>query len=88
MKGCEKLKTNKNMLNSKMKLIGDNQSDLAAALNLSVVRTNAKINNTDGAEFTQSEIGIMISRYQLTAEEVMMTFFTDCVSCEDTTDEK
>lgn len=82
------MKTNKNMLVSKMKLFGDTQEILADALTMSVARTNAKINNTNGAEFTQGEIGIMISRYQLTPEEVIATFFTDSVSCEDTGHEK
>lgn len=71
---------NKNLLISKMKLFGDTQTDLAHALGLSVARTNAKINETDGAEFTQSEITIIKIRYHLTAEEVDLIFFTQKVS--------
>ena len=71
---------NKNMLVSKMKLFGDSQEDLSKALGISLVRTNAKINGTDGAEFRQGEIAIMRSRYNLTADEVDQIFFADCVS--------
>ena len=78
------MKTNTNMLISKMKLFGDNQQDLADALDLSLVRTNAKINNKDGAEFDQGEIAIMIIRYKLTPEEVCLIFFKDGVHCEGT----
>lgn len=63
-----------------MKLFGDTQSDLAQALGLSLARTNAKINETDGAEFTKREITIIKIRYQLTAEEVDQIFFTEKVS--------
>ena len=71
---------NKNLLISKMKLFGDTQTDLALALGLSVARTNAKINGTDGAEFTQREITIIKIRYHLTAEEVDQIFFVQKVS--------
>lgn len=71
---------NKNLLISKMKLFGDNQIDLARALGLSLTRTNAKINETDGAEFTKNEITIIKIRYNLTAEEVDQIFFTEKVS--------
>ena len=65
----------KNLFISKMKLFGDTQSDLAHALNLSLVRMNAKINETDGAEFKQSEISAIRTRYNLTMEEVDQIFF-------------
>lgn len=68
---------NKNLLVSKMKLVGDTQSDLALALNLSLTRTNAKINGTDDAEFTQSEIKIIMIRYNLTPEEVVQIFLIE-----------
>ena len=66
----------KNLFISKMKLFGDTQSDLAQVLNLSLVRMNAKINETDGAEFKQSEIAAIRTRYNLTMEEVDQIFFT------------
>ena len=71
---------NKNLLLSKMKLFGDRQEDLANALGISLSRTNAKINETDGAEFTQGEITIIKIRYHLTAEEVDAIFFAEKVS--------
>ena len=65
------------MLVSKMKLFGDNQENLAVALDLSLTRTNAKINNTDGAEFTQDEIRTIMNRYDLTPEEVVQIFLIE-----------
>lgn len=68
---------NKNKLVSVMKLHGDNQEDLAKKLKLSLSRTNAKINSTDGAEFTMGEMQKIRTLYQLTADEVMEIFFCD-----------
>lgn len=68
------------MFVSKMKLFGDTQESLAEALSLSLSRLNAKINETDGAEFKQSEIKFFIDRWHLTAEEVYMIFFAAKVS--------
>ena len=65
---------NKNMFVSKMKLFGDTQEILAATLGISLSRLNAKINETDGAEFTQSEITFIKIRYRLTAKEVGNNF--------------
>ena len=75
-KGCDDM-TNTNMLISKMKLFGDKQEILADALGISLTRTNAKINNTNGAEFTQSEIALIKIRYNLTADEVDQIFLTE-----------
>lgn len=72
---------NKNMFVSKMKLFGDTQEILAEALGLSLSRLNAKINETDGAEFKQSEIKFFIVRWQLTPEEVDQIFFVSRVPC-------
>jgi hypothetical protein len=71
---------NRKLFDSKMKLFGDRQEDLAKALGLSLSRLNAKINETDGAEFTQSEITAIKFRYHLTAEEVDAMFFAEKVS--------
>ena len=68
---------NKNLLVSKMKLRGDNQDTLARVLDLSLTRTNAKINGTDGAQFNPDEIKIMIGRYNLTPDEVVQIFLTE-----------
>ena len=71
---------NKALLESKMKLHGDNQSKLANALGISLARFNAKLNETDGAQFTQGEIQKVKERYNLTGEEVDAIFFKGNVS--------
>lgn len=71
---------NKNFLISKMKLFGDTQKALADALGISLTSLNAKINETDGAEFRQHEITAIKFRYNLTAEEVDQIFFAQKVS--------
>jgi hypothetical protein len=75
---------NKNMLISIMKLHGDNQSDLADYLGIALQTCNAKINQTGGARFDMIEIGKIKRKYNMTAEQVDMTFFASGVSCEDT----
>lgn len=70
------MKVNLNLLNSKMALYGDNNEALAKALNLSPQRLSAKKNNTNGAEFTQTEIQIIIERYNLTDAEVVEIFLS------------
>ena len=75
---------NKNMLISIMKLHGDNQSDLAKYIGISLQRFNAKINQTGGAKFDMIEIGKIKKKYNMTAEQVDLTFFTTDVSYEDT----
>lgn len=75
---------NRNMLVSFMKLHGDNQSDLAEYLGISLQRCNAKINQTNGAEFDMTEIGKIKQKYNMTAEQVDMTFFANYVSKTDT----
>ena len=71
---------NKNLLMSVLARAGDKQADLANVLGLSLSRTNAKINETDGAQFYQSEIATIKTHYNLTAEEVDSIFFTVKVS--------
>lgn len=66
---------NKNMFVSKMKLYGDRQEDLAKAIAISPQRFSAKLNEVNGAQFTQSEIKAIIGRYNLTDEEVGLIFF-------------
>jgi len=73
---------NTNMLISKMKLFGDNQRDLANALNLSLATTNSKINGK--SDWTQTEIAIIAVRYDLTPEEVNQIFFEQVVHPEGT----
>lgn len=66
---------NKNYLVSKMKLHGDRQEDLAKFIGISLQAFNAKLNETGGAEFTQSEIRKVKEKYNLTCEEVDAIFF-------------
>ena len=72
----------KNMLESKMKLFGDKQEDLAIAIGITTQALNRKLNERN--EFTRSEIQTIIVRYRLTAEEVFEIFFTTVVSEVDT----
>lgn len=74
----------KNMLISKMKLYGDTQASLADALGCSISRLNAKINGTDGADFTKKEMEKIRIRYQLTDQEFLDIFFAENVSSQDT----
>ena len=67
---------NKNLLQSLLAKYGDTQQTLANLLGLSLSRTNAKINSKDGAEFTQTEIGIIKQHYNLTPGEINSIFFT------------
>lgn len=80
------MKVNKNEFISKMKKFGDTQQDLADYLGISLSRLNAKINETDGAQFNQEEIKKIKIRYNLTPEEVDLIFFTKGVSLEDTSE--
>ena len=68
---------NKNKFVSVMKLHGDTQESLAAAIGISVQRLNAKINSAGGAEFTMSEIRAIKIRYNLTCQEIDEIFFCD-----------
>ena len=71
---------NKNELVSKMKKFGDRNEDLAKYIGISPQRFSAKLNGTGGADFTRSEIQKIKERYNLTAEEVDIIFFTQTVS--------
>ena len=72
---------NKNMFVSKMKLFGDTQQILADALGMSLSRLNAKLNETNGSQFRQSEIAFFRCRWHLTPEEVDLIFFASLVPC-------
>lgn len=72
-------KMNKNLLNSFMARFGDTQKTLDA-MGISLSRLNAKINETGGAEFVQSEMDFIATRYQLSADDVVNIFFAQKVS--------
>ena len=67
---------NAKLLKSKMVLHDDTQGKLADALGISAQRLSNKINECNGAQFTQTEIRIIKDRYDLSDEEVSLIFFT------------
>jgi plasmid maintenance system antidote protein VapI len=71
---------NKPLLRSVMAKFGDTQETLAAAMGISLSRFNAKVNERNGAAFTQAEMSFIIERYHLTSDEAMAIFFTQKVS--------
>lgn len=66
---------NKNLLRSIMVLHDDTNAKLADYLGITQNRLSAKMNEWNGAEFTQSEIRKIKERYDLDAEKVMEIFF-------------
>lgn len=66
---------NKLKLESIMKLHGDTGTSLANFLGMARSTFSAKINETNGAEFTQGEIAKIKKKYSLSALEVEQIFF-------------
>ncbi|MDO4301224.1 MAG: XRE family transcriptional regulator [Clostridia bacterium] len=66
---------NKSLLASVMIKNGDTQGALASAMGLSLSRLNAKINEREGAAFTQPEMEFIIKRYELSNDEAIQIFF-------------
>lgn len=66
---------NKLKLESIMKLHGDTGTSLAVHLGMARSTFSSKINETNGAEFTQKEIVAIKKKYSLTAAEVDEIFF-------------
>lgn len=64
------------LFKSYMAKYDDTQAILAEAMGLSLSRLNAKINETQGAAFTQTEMAFIISRYHLASDDAMNVFFT------------
>ena len=75
---------NKQKLESIMKLYGDTGNSLSNYLGIARSTFSAKINETNGAEFTQSEISSIKEKYNLTPEDVVDIFFGTKVSGKDT----
>lgn len=71
---------NKKKLVSVMKLHGDTGETLSKYLGMARSTLSAKMNETHGAEFTQSEISGIKKKYNLTAVEVWEIFFEEKVS--------
>lgn len=66
---------NKLRLESVMRLHGDTGTSLAKFLNIARTTFSAKINETNGGEFTQNEISKIIDKYSLSPDEVVSIFF-------------
>ena len=66
---------NKLKLESIMRLHGDTGTSLAKFLKMARTTFSAKINETNGAEFTQGEIAQIKCKYELTPDDVIAIFF-------------
>lgn len=71
---------NKRLLEAEMKIYGDNGNTLSEYLGMARSTFSAKINETNGAEFTQREIAKIKARYNLDALKVDMIFFAQNAS--------
>lgn len=71
---------NSKMLRSVMILNGDTNLTLAEALGIHPATLSAKLNGTNGAEFTQGEMAIIRKRYNLENDQFVAIFFNDLVS--------
>lgn len=71
---------NKRKLESVMRLHGDTGTSLAKSLNIARATFSAKINETNGAEFTQGEIAVIIEKYSLSSDDVVAIFFDNKLS--------
>jgi DNA-binding transcriptional regulator YiaG len=67
-------------MKSIMVLHGDTSAVLAGAIGVSPQTFSAKINERNGAEFTQGEISKIRERYNLSPEEIDSIFFKEKVS--------
>lgn len=75
---------NKLKLESVMRLHGDTGTSLAKFLNMARTTFSAKINETNGAEFTQGEIAMIKEKYSLSPDDIVAIFFANEVSKLDT----
>lgn len=71
---------NKLRLESVMRLHGDTGTSLAKYMGISRTTFSAKINETNGAEFTQGEISIIKEKYSLCPDDVVGIFFDNKMS--------
>lgn len=67
---------NKVKLKALIILHGETGAILAKEIGISPQRFSAKLNETNGAEFTQSEIAKIKVRYKLSAEQMEEIFFS------------
>ena len=71
---------NKRKLAALMAEYGDTQKTLSSSIGVSLSRFNAKLNETGGAEFGQTEITNISKRYNLSPERIAEIFFDSAVS--------
>ncbi len=71
---------NKLKLESIMRLHGDTGTSLSKYLGMARPTFSAKINETNGAEFTQGEIAMIREKYSLSPDDVIEIFFNKNVS--------
>ncbi|HIY57999.1 MAG TPA: XRE family transcriptional regulator [Candidatus Tetragenococcus pullicola] len=71
---------NKQKLRSIIVYNDDTQTKLANYLGMANQTFSKKINEKDGAEFSQTEIKLIKEKYQLSAEEIDDIFFSQYVS--------
>lgn len=71
---------NKNELEAEMKRHGDTGGSLAEYLGIARSTFSAKLNETNGAEFTQGEIAKIKERYSLDPDTIVAIFFVERVS--------
>lgn len=67
---------NKRKLEAVMKLHKDTGTSLAKFLDMARPTFSAKINETNGAEFTQKEIAMIREKYALSPRDVVAIFLT------------
>ena len=67
---------NANLLKGKLREKNMTQQDVANAIGMSLSRFNAKINNTDGAEFSLGEICSLKVLFCLDAAQIDQIFFS------------
>ena len=63
------------MYKSKMALFGDTNASIAEYLGITPQTNSAKVNGTNGAEYSQGEISALKSRWKLTPTEIDKIFF-------------
>ena len=64
------------ILKGKIREKGLSQQDVATKIGISLSRFNAKLNNTDGAQFTLREVKDMRDLLELSPEQVDQIFFS------------
>ena len=67
------------LLKGKIREKGMSQQDVASKIGVSLSRFNAKLNNTDGAQFTLREVKDMRVLLDLTPEQVDQIFLNDSI---------